>query len=371
MKRRLLILIMAICLLFALLPGMALAGNSGSYEKVNWTFTDDGTLTFSGTGYVPDAKTWADGFDKQDVKSVVINKGITEIGFWAFDGCYNLTSVSIPDGVTDIDSGAFSDCRGINSITIPDSVNNIGTSAFYGCRNLVSINIPVGVTSIGYGTFGGCNSLTNIIIPEGVTNIGKVAFSDCSSLVSINIPNSMEKIESDAFFACSKLSDIYYNGNENEWENIGAANLGNDALSRATIHFVNIPSNNTDNSDKADNTSTGISIMLNGSPLSFSQSPYIADNTTMVPMRVIFEALGAAVDYDAASQKITATKGDTVIELVLGEKTAKKNEESIALDAAAVTTNDNTMVPLRFVAEALQAQVDWGGAMQTITITME
>jgi len=120
-----------------------------------------------------------------------------------------------------------------------------------------------------------------------------------------------------------------------------------------------------------DDGSPKISIILNGKYLSVPQRPYTANDTTMVPMRAIFEALGAAVDYDAASQKITATKGDTVIELVLGEKTAKKNGESIALDAAAVTKNDNTMVPLRFVAEALQAQVDWDGSTQTITITME
>lgn len=120
-----------------------------------------------------------------------------------------------------------------------------------------------------------------------------------------------------------------------------------------------------------DDGSPKITIMLNGRYLQVPQAPYTANDTTMVSMRAIFEALGADVSYDAASQKITATKGDIVIELVIGEKTAKKNGESIALDAAAVTKNGNTMVPLRFVAEALQAQVDWDGATQTISITLE
>ena len=75
----------------------------------------------------------------------------------------------------------------------------------------------------------------------------------------------------------------------------------------------------------------------------------------MVSMRVIFEALKAEVNYDAETQKITATKGDTVIELVLGQKSAKKNGQTISLDVAATTRNGNTMVPLRFVAEALNA----------------
>lgn len=120
-----------------------------------------------------------------------------------------------------------------------------------------------------------------------------------------------------------------------------------------------------------DNGSQRIKIKLNGKRLSFPQAPYMANDTTMVPMRAIFEALGAGVEYDAASQKITAQRNDVTIELVLGEKTAKKNGEGIALDAPAVTKNGNTMVPLRFVAEALQAQVDWDNASQTISITLQ
>ena len=87
-------------------------------------------------------------------------------------------------------------------------------------------------------------------------------------------------------------------------------------------------------------------------------------------MRVIFEALKAEVNYDAAIQKITATKGDTIIELVLGQKSAKKNGRAINLDVAATTRNGNTMVPLRFVAEALNAKVDWDNASQTVSITL-
>lgn len=114
----------------------------------------------------------------------------------------------------------------------------------------------------------------------------------------------------------------------------------------------------------------GIKIMLNGSLLAFTETPYVANGTTMVPMRVIFEALKAEVNYDSATQKITATKGDTVVELVLGQKSAKKNAQTINLDVAAVTRNGNTMVPLRFVAEALNAQVDWDNATQTVVITL-
>ena len=112
-----------------------------------------------------------------------------------------------------------------------------------------------------------------------------------------------------------------------------------------------------------------ISVILNGSRLSFTQPPYVANDVTLVPMRAIFEALNASVDFDAASRKITATKGETVIELVLGQKSAIKNDQTINLDVPADTRNGSTMVPLRFVAEALQAQVDWDNANRTITIS--
>ena len=108
---------------------------------------------------------------------------------------------------------------------------------------------------------------------------------------------------------------------------------------------------------------------MNGSRLSFTQPPYVANDVTLVPMRAIFEALNASVDFDAASRKITATKGETVIELVLGQKSAIKNDQTINLDVPADTRNGSTMVPLRFVAEALKAQVDWDNANRTITIS--
>lgn len=112
-----------------------------------------------------------------------------------------------------------------------------------------------------------------------------------------------------------------------------------------------------------------ISVLVNGRQLSFSQAPYVANGVTLVPMRAIFEALSADVNYDAASQKITAAKDETVIELTLGQKTAVKDGQTIELEVAAASRNGSTMVPLRFVAEALQANVEWDGASRTVTIT--
>ena len=93
--------------------------------------------------------------------------------------------VILPKGVTRIGVFAFGFCRKLTAITIPEGVTSIGEYAFNGCSSLTAITIPEGVTRIENSTFDGCSSLTAITIPESVTSIGGAAFSNCSSLKSI------------------------------------------------------------------------------------------------------------------------------------------------------------------------------------------
>lgn len=113
-----------------------------------------------------------------------------------------------------------------------------------------------------------------------------------------------------------------------------------------------------------------ISVILNGNELSFDQQPYIENGTTRVPMRGIFESLGATVEYDSATKTITARKGGTVIELTTGSSTAKINGKTVTLNASATNKNGRTMVPLRFVSEAFGAEVAWDGENGVININL-
>ena len=182
--------------------------DSGKDGNITWRLTKDGTLYISGQGDMPDYDwnkiPWRD----FSINKVVVQKGITSIGSFAFAYCRNLSSIKIPEGVTSIGSGAFEDCSSLSSIEIPEGVTSIGSIAFAYCRSLSSIKIPEGVTSIGSQAFEGCSSLSSIKIPKGVTSIEGSAFEDCSSLSSIEIPKGVTSIGSGAFAYCSSLSSI-------------------------------------------------------------------------------------------------------------------------------------------------------------------
>jgi hypothetical protein len=96
--------------------------------------------------------------------------------------------------------------------------------------------------------------------------------------------------------------------------------------------------------------------------------PRVENGVTLVPMRSTFEILGATVDYNSATKTITATKDSIKITLVLNSKNAYINGQKHILDVPAKTVKDYTLVPLRFVSEALQANVDYNSLTKYVTI---
>ena len=191
-------------------PSAAIIASGSCGGSAEWSLTEDGTLTISGTGAMEDysyaAQSWYE--HAGAINNVIISDGITHIGSWAFADCSALTEITIPDSVTSIEWGAFSGCSSLTEITIPDSVISIGDSAFRGCSSLTEITIPSSVTSIEWGAFSGCSALSEIMIPDSVISIGECAFEDCSSLTETMIPNSVTRIASYAFSGCSALSEI-------------------------------------------------------------------------------------------------------------------------------------------------------------------
>ena len=181
-------------------------------------YKDTGTLYISGNGNIYDGKysssdskyhanaAWDK--SKEFIKRVIIAKGVTAIGAYAFNGCTNLASITIPRSVTSIGYCAFYGCTGLTCITIPNSVTSISNSVFNGCTSLTRAIIPDSVKSIGYRAFSDCTSLTSIDIPDSVTSIGEYAFNGCTSLESVTIGNSVLSIGEYAFRGCTSLTSI-------------------------------------------------------------------------------------------------------------------------------------------------------------------
>ncbi len=112
-----------------------------------------------------------------------------------------------------------------------------------------------------------------------------------------------------------------------------------------------------------------ISVYLDGKALSFDVPPTVEKGRTLVPLRVIFEALGARVAYDSVNNTVTATKGDTTISLPIGNINANVNGKIKKLDVPAKVVSGRTMVPIRFISEALGASVEWDAVTSSVFIT--
>lgn len=112
-----------------------------------------------------------------------------------------------------------------------------------------------------------------------------------------------------------------------------------------------------------------IRVYVDGQPMGFDVPPTVIQGRVLVPLRGIFERLGATVDYDARSQHIVAVRGGQTVELTVGSRQARVNNSPSLLDVPAFTINGRTMVPLRFISESLGAGVQWVEANQTILIS--
>ncbi len=206
-------------------------------DNLMWVFDRDSVLTISGSGAMAD---WVDGslvpwYDvREDIRTVIIEEGVTTIGDRAFYYFTRLIDVSYPTTLTSIGIGVFDFCSALPEIdglryagaylagvpvmaqdtittyTIRQGTRFIGHSAFHGCSQLKRITLPEGVTHILSSAFTGCNRLTKIDLPATVTDIQRYAFeSDTLLTTFINravTPQTLPSSTSESAFYNCKLS---------------------------------------------------------------------------------------------------------------------------------------------------------------------
>ena len=112
-----------------------------------------------------------------------------------------------------------------------------------------------------------------------------------------------------------------------------------------------------------------IKVMLDGKEISFDVPPQIINGRTMVPIRAVFEALGATLEWNAATRTAKATIDDYVVECTIDSKTMTACGEKIEMDVAPLIVDGRTLMPIRYAAEAFSCKVGWAEPIRTAFIT--
>lgn len=111
-----------------------------------------------------------------------------------------------------------------------------------------------------------------------------------------------------------------------------------------------------------------VRVTLDGKELQFDVPPQILSGRTLVPFRGIFEAVGASVEWNEAARTVTAVRGDKSLKLTLDKRVAEWGRSIIEVDVAPTVIDGRTMVPLRFIGQALGIWVDWEAATNTVLL---
>jgi hypothetical protein len=121
--------------------------------------------------------------------------------------------------------------------------------------------------------------------------------------------------------------------------------------------------------DNASKSTKIIKVFVDGKELSIDVAPAVISGRTLVPLRAIFESLGADVKWDSKTKTVTGIKSDTTIKLTINKKNAFINGKVTSIDVPAVIIKGRTFVPARFVAESLGTDVEWNSENLVIEIT--
>ena len=319
--------------------------------------------------------------------------GTQSVGDNAFAGCPFLSLVSIPSTLVSLSDSAFMGCTDLSAIyvdlanpvykghdgvlyskdmtkllkypsahpatdfTLPKTVLSLSPYTFANCSTLSSVTLHDDITQLAPGSFAWCDHLKSIHFPEALTSIGDYAFYYCTALEELSLPSTLTHIGNYAFGGCDNVSSILFPGSPAQWQEIAIGH--NYILTVLPIQY---------NYQAAPEIRYDITVIFNGEKMEFDTAPLIKDGRTLVPMRAVFEAFGAAVAWEPTTKTVTASRNGTTITLEIDSPILKINNAVLVLDVPAQIIENRTYVPLRAISECLSCSVDWNGETQTVTI---
>ena len=326
-----------------------------------------------------------------DIEGIQLPSTINSIGWEAFYKCESLSNINIPYGVTEIKYGAFEYTQ-LNSVEIPSTVLEIGNIAFAHCNSLTNIKLPPNITSLE-AVFAGCEKLEKVELPSSLESMGGT-FSGCSKLESIILPTSLKKIYGNSFSECNSLKEIvipygvvviqdsfrWCPNLKSVYVPDSVTTFFSSCIDYSPNAIIYCSANSTAAkeckarsisylTDKSVNSL--ITVYYNGTRVSFheyDQDPALINDRTLVPLRAIFEAMNADVQWDQATQTVTSTRDGITIKLTIGDDKIYKNGQAITTDVPAQIINERTMIPVRVIAEAFGADVEWNGSGRAVLI---
>ena len=168
-----------------------------------------------------------------NLKTVKLEKGLTQIAGNLFMRCYGLENIDIPDTVTTIGENAFKLCTSLENVKMYNSIDEINGRAFAGCTSLKSVSLPDSITGMGTEIFSGCTSLSSVKLPNKRVNIMSSTFEGCTSLTEITLPDTVTTIQNHAFKNCTALKTINWSKSITDIQSYAFENC--DALTKLDI----------------------------------------------------------------------------------------------------------------------------------------
>lgn len=349
--------------------------------------------------------------DCNKITTIVIPESVKSIGYSNFTYCDSLEQITIP-GELEFEYGnevfgtnQFYKCTKLKEIKVSGNSTKYAVEngilfskdkktliAYPPGKQDIAYTVPSNVEKIGISAFESCNNLKAIIISEGVVSIDSMSLW-CDNLEILALPKTAVEFGEYQYWGNEKPIDVYYAGTQEEYD----SKIGKHFKERVTLHYgctaeelagkydflSKISEDTTLHTGEASNDEAKNQLVLVigktdatvfGETKANDVAPVIRNDRTMLPARFVAESLGAVVEWNEVLREVLikgkkSNGNDIIIKIYINSDAAYVNDEKVTLDSQAFIENDRTYTPVRFIAEALGAKVDWNEEEHKVIIT--